>query len=406
MDGRRSALQSTGASRCQRPVRRLRSFASLAASTCRRDVAGRVPTGLDHLVVGVLDAGHVHRTDPAGLRIAAVHDLQVLHQLDRRLDVLVRHVGVVPADQCVGRSAVTVHVVVPADDAGLHEAAYEIRLLLNHLSARLDRGRVGAEALIGQQVDHRVEAGLALHVDGFADGVALLHHALVGEEGAKIEGVGLELLVAKSVIGLHPLPEAELPVLADQHGGRLLQVVPLVVALPGVGDDGLRVLLEDGADHRHRHAVLYLVEGQQQVAGHQEVDLAGGQHGPVVHLRATLLDLHLQVVAPVGAVGHRLVEAAMAGLCAPVGGKDHLVLGPGGQRRGSGQGAGHQRAAVDGESSCRHGSLLGVGRGGELKVKGRERIGSGLAQRYFRWAAAAAPSKQTIRGSCPGSSGP
>ena len=46
----------------------------------------------------------------------------------------------------------------------------------------------------------------------------------------------------------------------------------------------------------------------------------------VVHLRAAGLDGHVQAVLFVGAVGQRLVEAAVRGLRLPVGGEDHLVL--------------------------------------------------------------------------------
>jgi hypothetical protein len=52
----------------------------------------------------------------------------------------------------------------------------------------------------------------------------------------------------------------------------------------------------------------------------------GRQQRPVVHLRPALLDRHVQTELLVGAVGHGLIEAAVRGLCFPVGGEGDLVL--------------------------------------------------------------------------------
>jgi hypothetical protein len=162
------------------------------------------------------------------------------------------------------------------------------------------------------------------------------------------------------VLRLHPLPEAELPVLADEGDRRLGHVLEGVEALAGVREDGLRVFLEEGRDHHGGHAVLHVVEGLQQVAGHQEVDLAGRQHRPVVDHRAALLDVDVEAVLLVGAVHQRLVEAAVAGLRLPVGGEHHFFLrlhGEGGGREGEAEGkAPGQR--TDGQGGNAHGSGL------------------------------------------------
>ena len=99
-----------------------------------------------------------------------------------------------------------------------------------------------------------------------------------------------------------------------------------VEALARVRDQRLRIFLEHRCDHHRGHAVLHVVEVVQQVAGHQEVDAAGRQQRPVVDLRAALLEGDIEAEGLVGAVGHRLVEAAVRGLRLPVGGEGHLVL--------------------------------------------------------------------------------
>ena len=189
---------------------------------------------------------------------------------------------------------------------------------------------------------HRIESGLRLDADWFADAVALLHRLLVGQERTHVENIGLEIFVLEAVLGLHPLPETELPVFADKRYRRLHQVTEFVITLPRMGEYGLRVFLENRGNHRRRHAVLDVVKTQQQVASHQEVDLAGRQQGAVIHLRPTLLDFHVQTHSLVSTVGQGLVETSMAGLGLPVGGKNHFLLGQcRGQRRRKQSGGQH-----------------------------------------------------------------
>ena len=58
---------------------------------------------------------------------------------------------------------------------------------------------------------------------------------------------------------------------------------------------------------------------------HEEVELADRQQDAVVHVRPARHDGDVEAVALVGAVGERLVEAAMLGLRHPVGAERHLV---------------------------------------------------------------------------------
>ena len=71
--------------------------------------------------------------------------------------------------------------------------------------ARLDRRRVGVEAVVGEQEDVRLEAAPAVSTaKGSEVSIALLGRFLVGDERAGIEGVGLHLLLLEAVGGLHP----------------------------------------------------------------------------------------------------------------------------------------------------------------------------------------------------------
>jgi hypothetical protein len=94
-----------------------------------------------------------------------------------------------------------------------------------------------------------------------------------------------------------------------------------------VGQEDLRILLEDRGDRDQRHIVGDRVERLQRVRAHEEIELAGGQEDTVVGVGATGHDGDVKAVFLVGAVGDRLEEAAMFGLRHPVGSKRHLVEG-------------------------------------------------------------------------------
>ena len=87
----------------------------------------------------------------------------------------------------------------------------------------------------------------------------------------------------------------------------------------------LRVLLEDRGDDQGRDVLRDRVERLQRVGAHVEFDPAGDQLQAVVHVRPARQDGDVEAVLPVGAVGHRLVEAAVLGLRHPVGGESDLV---------------------------------------------------------------------------------
>ena len=87
----------------------------------------------------------------------------------------------------------------------------------------------------------------------------------------------------------------------------------------------LRVLLEDRGDRDGRDVLGDRVEGLQRVGAHEEVELADRQQDAVVDVRPARHDGDVEPVFLVGAVGERLVEAAMLGLRDPVGAERDLV---------------------------------------------------------------------------------
>ncbi len=106
---------------------------------------------------------------------------------------------------------------------------------------------------------------------------------------------------------------------------QLLQVLEGLDALAGMRHQHLRVLLEHGGDHQRRDVLRHRVERLQRVRAHVEVDAAGRQQQPVVHVRPARHDGDVEPVPAVGAVDQRLVEAAVLGLRHPVGGEADLV---------------------------------------------------------------------------------
>ena len=85
----------------------------------------------------------------------------------------------------------------------------------------------------------------------------------------------------------------------------------------GMREQHLRILLEDRRDRDGRDVLRDRVERLQRVGAHEEVELAGGQQNAVVHLRPARHDGDVEAVFLVGAVGDRLIEAAVLGLAPP-----------------------------------------------------------------------------------------
>ncbi len=101
-----------------------------------------------------------------------------------------------------------------------------------------------------------------------------------------------------------------------------------------MGQENLRILLEDGGNRHQRHVVGDRVERHQRVRGHEEVELAGNQQHAVVVVGAARHDGDVEPVILVGAVGQGLEKPAMLGLGDPVGSERNLVQRGLGGRRG------------------------------------------------------------------------
>jgi hypothetical protein len=139
----------------------------------------------------------------------------------------------------------------------------------------------------------------------------LLDRPRIGEERAEVVVVRLQHFVAETVRDLEPLPPGELAVLRDQRHRRLRERLEVLVALAGVRDQRLRILLEYRGDGHGRHAIPDVVEAVQQIARHQEIDAASRQQRPVVHLRPALQDRHVEPGLAIRAIRHGLIEPAM-----------------------------------------------------------------------------------------------
>ena len=67
------------------------------------------------------------------------------------------------------------------------------------------------------------------------------------------------------------------------------------------------------------------------IGAHVEIDASGGQQQAIVALRAALQDRDLEAVFGIGAIGQRLIEAAMLRLGAPIGRETHAIERGGGK---------------------------------------------------------------------------
>jgi len=61
---------------------------------------------------------------------------------------------------------VAVNVVIPADRGGIDEALHQIRLLLDHVAARLDQGGIGVEAVIASRMTPGLKPALFSTANG------------------------------------------------------------------------------------------------------------------------------------------------------------------------------------------------------------------------------------------------
>ena len=198
-------------------------------------------------------------------------------------------------------------------------------LLGDQVAARLDQSRIGVETLIGEQKDFRLESRLLLDRERLRRDVALHRAVLVGEERLRVEGVGLHLRSRRS----RNRPSAtenrwRCPPWRRTSVSRL-RSSNFSTPASGCAISTCGSFWNMAATATVRNVLLDRVERLQRVGAHEEVELADRQQQPVVHVRAARHDGDVEAVRPIGAVGERLVEAAVLGLRHPVGAEGHLV---------------------------------------------------------------------------------
>src|SRR6202023_3887488 len=86
-----------------------------------------------------------------------------------------------------------------------------------------NRGRIGIVAVVGDQKYIRLELALPLDLKRFRRRIALFDRILIGDEGRRIECIGLDVFVPETIGLLQPLVDRDKTVLADE-GGSLWQI--------------------------------------------------------------------------------------------------------------------------------------------------------------------------------------
>jgi hypothetical protein len=84
-------------------------------------------------------------------------------------------------------------------------------------------------------------------------------------------------------------------------------------------------VLEDGGRGDDGHAARHVVEGAEEARAHVEVEAARGEELSAVDLRTALADGDIESLAAIDPRGHRVIEAAVLALRAPVRPEDDAV---------------------------------------------------------------------------------
>src|ERR1051326_6511653 len=90
------------------------------------------------------------------------------------------------------------------------------------------------------------------------------------------------------------------------------------MALPGMGDQKRRVLLEDPRERDHLYVLLHEIERHERIRRDVEVEDAGREQLRMVHLRPARPQFHIEAVLLINAGRDRLVKTAMLGLGLPI----------------------------------------------------------------------------------------
>src|SRR5580704_1901183 len=137
-------------------------------------------------------------------------------------------------------------------------------MLLHKIAAGLDQGRIGRVAIIGEQEDVGLETTLLLDLERLRGQIPLLDRTRLGDEGGRIEVVGLDVLVLETVSEPHPGPECVDRAGADKSRIRRWKILPFIEADARMRHEDLRVFLEVGGHGDGRNVVLH----RQEIADH------------------------------------------------------------------------------------------------------------------------------------------
>jgi hypothetical protein len=123
-----------------------------------------------------------HDADAEVRCIARIGDAIFLHRRDRIGELILRNIGIDPADEFIRLGIVAVEIMIPADDRGIDETLHDIGVRHDEIASRLDRRRIGLIAVIGGEKDIRRKVAFARNRIGLGGRIALLNGMNVGNE--------------------------------------------------------------------------------------------------------------------------------------------------------------------------------------------------------------------------------
>ena len=147
-----------------------------------------------------------------------------------------------------------------------------------------------------------------------------------GDEGRRIERIGLDVFVLKTIGLLQPLVDRDKSVLADESG-RLRQILNPVEANAWVRHQYERVFLKQRGNRDDGNFLRRRVKGLNEIGAEIEFDFSCRQQEPVIGVGAALQDRHVEPVFFISSVGLGLIEPAMLGFRKPVRRECHLIKG-------------------------------------------------------------------------------
>src|ERR1700730_18280745 len=148
----------------------------------------------------------------------------------------------------------------------------------------------------------------------------------IGDEGRRVERIGLDVFVPKPIVLLQPLVDRDKTVLADE-GGRLWKILDPVEANPWVRHQNERVLLKQRGNREDRDILRDRVKSLNEIGAEIEFNCSRRQQEPVVGVGAALQDRHIEPRFFISSVAFALIDPAMLGFRKPVRRERDLIEG-------------------------------------------------------------------------------